>query len=277
MTKNIKNLYTIFGSSGFFGKNLYEFLKKKNKKIFIPKKNKYIFRKNLGNVIYCIGTSESIKDPNNSLFANLYILSKILTNNKFESFTYLSSIRTYSKSLKTRETDKITFDPFESGVYHKALKLSAESLCLQMQNPKIKIIRLGNIFGKYFSNQTYLLPTLIKQSIINKKIKIIINKNSKKNYLSASDAIEVILRIINKSKHQIYNVASDKQLSIHQICKEIKKITNCEIIYQEPNVLVNEPKINIQLIKKEFNFKPKKQFDKEIYNIIKHYKKYNNV
>ena len=275
--KKKNNLYTIFGSSGFFGTNLYKVLKERKKKIFIPKKNKYLFNKNLGNIIYCIGTSESIKNPKNALIANLEILSKILTNNKFQTFTYLSSIRVYSKSSKTKETDKITFNYNEKGVYFKSLKLAAESLCLQMNNPKIKIIRLANVFGHYFSNQIYLLPTLLRQSITKRKISIIINKNSKKNYLNVNDAINVILKIINKSKHQIYNVASDKQISIGQISEKIKKFTNCKVLYKNSNIIFNEPKINIQRIKKEFNFKPEIKFDKEIQKIIRNYKKFKNA
>ena len=275
--KKKNNFYTIFGSSGFFGTNLYKVLKERKKKIFIPKKNKYLFNKNLGNIIYCIGTSESIKNPKNALIANLEILSKILTNNKFQTFTYLSSIRVYSKSSKTKETDKITFNHNEKGVYFKSLKLAAESLCLQMNNPKIKIIRLTNVFGHYFSNQIYLLPTLLRQSITKRKISIIINKNSKKNYLNVNDAINVILKIINKSKHQIYNVASDKQISIGQISEKIKKFTNCKVLYKNSNIIFNEPKINIQRIKKEFNFKPEIKFDKEIQKIIRNYKKFKNA
>ena len=275
--KKKNNLYTIFGSSGFFFTILYKVLKERKEKIFIPKKNKYLFNKNLGNIIYCIGTSESIKNPKNALIANLEILSKILTNNKFQTFTYLSSIRVYSKSSKTKETDKITFNHNEKGVYFKSLKLAAESLCLQMNNPKIKIIRLANVFGHYFSNQIYLLPTLLRQSITKRKISIIINKNSKKNYLNVNDAINVILIIINKSKHQIYNVASDKQISIGQISEKIKKFTNCKVLYKNSNIIVNEPKINIQRIKKEFNFKPKIKFEKEIQKIIGNYKKFKNA
>ena len=266
--KNVTNRYTIFGSTGFFGKNLYKVLKEKKKKIYIPKKNKYIFNKNLGNVIYCIGTSESIKNPKNALTANLEILSKLLTNNKFQTFTYLSSIKVYSKSSKTKETDKITFEHNEKGVYFKSLKLAAESLCLQMNNPNIKIIRLANLFGYYFTNQVYLLPTLLRQSINEGKINITINKNSRKNYLSVNDAIDVILKIITKSKYQVYNVASDKQISINQISEKIRELTNCKINYKNSNLLLNEPKINIQRIKKEFNFKPKIELTNEIEKII---------
>ena len=201
------------------------------------------------------------------------ILSKLLINNKFKTFTYLSSIRVYSKSSKTKESDKIIFNHNERGVYFKSLKLAGESLCLQMNNPKIKIIRLANVFGDYFSDQIYLLPSLLRQSITKKKINITINKSSRKNYIYINEAIDVILKIINRSKHQIYNVASDKQISLGQISKIIQKLTNCKITYKNSNIVFNEPKINIQRIKKEFDFKPKVKFENEMHKIIKNYKR----
>ena len=45
-------MFTIFGHTGFLGSNLAKYLKKY--KIFLPPKKKFIFKKNLGNIIYCI-------------------------------------------------------------------------------------------------------------------------------------------------------------------------------------------------------------------------------
>ncbi len=50
MIKN--NNYTIFGSTGFLGKNLKEFLIKKNYNVFCPSKKKTKFNKDLGHVFY---------------------------------------------------------------------------------------------------------------------------------------------------------------------------------------------------------------------------------
>ena len=270
MTKN--NLYTIFGAKGFFGTNLKKYLIVSKKKIFLPPKKKYIFKKNLGNVIFCIGTHEALKKPNKALESNLAVLSKVLLNNKFKTFTYLSSIRTYSTNKIGIENKKILFDSKEEGVFFKALKLSAESLCLQIKNPKIKVIRLSNLFGDNFNNHKYLLPTLIRNSLFSKKVQIVIHKNSKKNYLHVDDAIKIRLSIINKGKERIYNVGSNKSISVGQIAKLIKKYTGCKIVFKKNAKVKNEPIINISRIKKEFNFYPKKMFENEIKMIIKNYK-----
>ena len=73
----MKNSYTIFGQ-GFVGINIVKFLKKNNYKIFIPKKGKYKFKKNLHNIIYCIGSDNWIKDPKNYFFGASSALQAII-------------------------------------------------------------------------------------------------------------------------------------------------------------------------------------------------------
>ena len=67
------------------------------------------FNKNLHNIIYCIGSDNWIKDPKGSFDANLGIVPKIIFNNKFASFTFLSTVRVYigRKSNKTDENSLI--------------------------------------------------------------------------------------------------------------------------------------------------------------------------
>ena len=90
----IKNSFTIFGQ-GFVGTNISIFLKKKKYNLFLPKKGKYKFKKNLHNVIYCIGNQNWLKDPKVTYDANLGLVPEIIFNNKFDSFTLLSSTRLY--------------------------------------------------------------------------------------------------------------------------------------------------------------------------------------
>ena len=272
MKKNKFNNFTIFGSRGFFGSNLVKYLKKNKNKVFTPNTKKFIFKKNLGNVIYCIGTHQASKDPDKALDGNLNILSKVLLNNKFQTFTYLSSIRVYSSNKKTNEEANIITDNKEKDIYFKTLKLAAENLCLQSNNPRIKIVRISNIFGPNFKNQKYLLPSLIRNTKSKKRILITINKNTKKNYLHIDDAIRVILQIIFKGKKRLYNVASDEMISINNIIKLIKKDYKINVYFNKKGKNKSENKINISRIKNEFNFRPIYKFKNEINKIIKDFK-----
>ena len=269
-----KEKYTIFGHRGFLGKNIVHYLRKKEKKYFLPKK-KNKFSKNLNNVIYCIGVYDVLDNPIKSIDASLKILSEIIINNKFKSFVLISSTRLYLNSKKTNENDKISIDPNSKNYFFNSLRLTAENFCLSQNNRKIKVVRISNLYGDYFKSQKYFLPNLIRNSIEKKLISITINKNSKKNYLNVQDAVEVLIKIINKGKYRLYNIASDKRYSLDFISKTIQKITKCKIKYYNQKIKYDEPLININRVKKEFKFKPKNDFKNKLQQIVKEFKKIN--
>ena len=98
-------MYTIFGSTGFIGKELVSYLKKKNKKVFTPRKNQIKFNKNLGYIIYCVGSDDWKKKPKKGYFSNLGHLKKIIFNNKFKSIVFLSTTRLYINSKNNTEEE----------------------------------------------------------------------------------------------------------------------------------------------------------------------------
>jgi len=269
----MKNSYTIFGR-GFVGNNFVKFLKKKKYKVFIPKRGKYKFNKNLHNIIYCIGNDSWTTDPEECYAANLGIVPKIIFNNKFNSFTLLSTTRVYSgnPSKKTNEDNLIYINPNINDFLFNSLKLAAENLCLSLPNKRIKVARMSNLFGDNFTNQTYLLPTLIRDSVDKKKINIFINKKSSKDFLYVIEAIDILTKIIRNGKYRLYNIASGKNIKLSKISQKIKKITKCKINYKNQHKLVREPIIDISRVKKEFNFKPKKDLIKFLDQLIINYK-----
>ena len=78
------------------------------------------------------------------------IVPKIIFNNKFKSFTLLSSTRVYlgDPQKKTNENNLIYVNPNIRNFYYNSLKLTGESLCLSLPNKKIKVARISNLFGK---------------------------------------------------------------------------------------------------------------------------------
>ena len=71
----------------------------------------------------------------------------------------------------------------------------------------------------------------------------------------------------------MYNIASGKNIKLSMILNEIKRNTNCKIRYKKNSKLIKEPKININRIKKEFNFKLKDNLIDSISQLIIDYKK----
>ena len=267
-----KKTFTIFGHTGFIGSHLKKRLH--YHKLILPKRGELIFNKNLGDIIYCIGSDLWKKNPYQSFHANLGYVPEIISNNKFTSFNFLSSIKIYENIHTAKENSILKVNPNDPNSYFKITKICAESFL--SSHKKIKVIRLGNIYGNNF-NAPLALSTFIRDSVRLKKINLTVNGNSLKDYLSIDDAVNLILLIIDKGKKNIYNVASGKRLSLKQITTTIKKITNCKILNSNKNLNISEPKINIQRIKDEFRFKQSSNLLSDLERLILEYKKKNNI
>ena len=130
--------------------------------------------------------------------------------------------------------------------------------------------------SEYSCRTTVTYPWLKRSNserIKNKKINIYISKNSTKDFIYVNDVFDVLLKIIKRGKHRLYNVASGKNIKLSKILKEIKKITNCKINYTYNSNVVKEPKINIKRIINEFNFKTKNNLINFLNHLIINYKK----
>lgn len=261
-------MFTIFGHSGFLGSNLVKRLKKK-KEIFLPPRGKFLFKKNLGHIIYCIGSDNWKSDTYNSFNANLGYLPLIIKNNKFKSFTYISSCRIYNNSKKTSEDCSFNLNPTFDTEYYNLKKILSENF-LFSSKINFKIIRVSNIYG-YSPKSPLVFPMFVKNAINKKKIFISINKNSSKDFIHIDDVVKMIIKIITKSKSNIYNLASGKNIKLITLAKAIQKKIGSKIILKNQSKKIIEPKININKIKKEFNFKPKKLLD-DLEKVINKYK-----
>ena len=250
--------FTIFGS-GFVGKNLCLFLEKRGYRVFMPSKQNFKFKNNLNHVIYCIGNQNWLDNLQTTYEANLGMLAKILFNNRFKSFTLISSTRLYlaNKQNETNENNFIKVDTSRSNFFYNSLKITAENLCLSINKKNIKVVRFSNLYANKFTKQKYILPSLIRDATLKKKITLKIGKNSTKDFIHVEDAFNILLKIIIKSKHRMYNIANGKNYKISEIVKKIKELTNCKILLKQNIKTIKEPKININRIKKEFRYKTK--------------------
>ena len=183
-------MYTVFGHSGFVGREIVLFLKKKKKKIFLPSKKQEKFKKNLGCVIYCVGSDDWKTKKKKGFFSNFYHLKQIIFKNNFKSFIFLSTTRLYINSnSKTSENNFISARSEDENDYYNILKLMSETILLNLHK-NIKILRISNIIGFNY-NSPLLLPTLIRDSIKKSKITITINHNSTKDYILIDDLISL--------------------------------------------------------------------------------------
>tara|TARA_Y100001958_G_C21245523_1_gene575244 strand:+ start:4288 stop:5088 length:801 start_codon:yes stop_codon:yes gene_type:complete len=263
-------MYTIFGSTGFIGKELSYHLKKKGKEVFLPNKKKIKFKRNLGNVIYCVGSDDWQKKTIKGFFSNFGHLQQIVFNNNFKSLVFLSTTRLYINTNSTAEDSDLAINSQRSNDYYNILKIASESLLLKL-NKKIKILRLSNVFGFNYKSPL-LLPSIIRNSLKRGVVEITISQNSTKDYVHIDDVMQMIFKIQKKSEYNIYNIASGKNVSIKKILNILKKKTNCKIILKNQKKKIYEPKINIKRIQREFKFKPKFILERDLPSLISQFK-----
>ena len=261
-----KEKITIFGHTGFIGRNLV--LKLNKKKIFLPKRNSLIYQSNLGHIIYCIGSHQWRSHPYEAFNTDIAMIVNILKKNKYKSFNLISSTRIYNNG-KTNEESEINVKIQDPDNYYNCLKIYAENLVLL--NKKNKVIRVSNIFGDNYES-TIFLPTIIRDSINKKKIFLYTNKKSQKDFLFVKEAADIILKIIFNGNKNVYNVAFGKNYFIKDIINKLKKITGCKIIYKSKSKIIRNSPININKIKNEFGFNPKINILKYLEILVQEYK-----
>lgn len=250
-------LYTIFGGKGFIGGSIVRKLREDGNEIVIPEKNdRSIYGKGLGNVIYCAGlTSDFRQRPFDTVEAHVCYLSEVLKNTSFSSFTYISSTRVYFDSIHGREEDGLKVNPNNLDDIFNISKLMGESLCLSSKKENIKIIRVSNVCGRDFSSNNFLY-SIIKDAFEKGEIVLNTTLDSEKDYISIEDVTDMIIKISNKGKDKIYNLANGENASNREIVKILKDISGCNVIVEKNAKLIKFPKIETLKLREEFGFKP---------------------
>jgi nucleoside-diphosphate-sugar epimerase len=266
--------FTILGSSGFIGSNVSKTLKNKNFDCYTPDVRKEsLVGKNLGNVIYSLGVSDFRNKPLDTIDAHICILNKILKNCSFDSLLYISSGRMYYNVNSTLEENSLIGNPNMKNDLYNISKLQGESLCMSMNNPKIKIIRPSNVVGITAPSNLFI-PSLIKEAVTTKKIILHSTLDSEKDYVYIDDLVQLIPKIISSNKFQVYNIASGYNISSNKIIDEIIRLTDCKLEIASDAKKFSSGQINIDRIKNEFNFEPTRITDK-IKELVEFYQNLN--
>jgi len=247
--------FSVFGSNGFIGSNLVNFLKSQKIECHeLEPNDEKIFEKPLGHVIYCIGVTADFREkPLDTVNAHVCLLHKILKKCKFDSFLYLSSTRVYANSSTTNEDAQLIVNPNKFEEIYNISKIMGESLCLASEKPNVRIVRLSNVVGNN-SNIDDFLSSLIYDAIINKKIILHTTLDSEKDYVHVNDVVNILPKISLHGKNSIYNIASGQNLSNEKIMKKIQEITNCGFEVAENNELHDSSEEILSKIQDEEEF-----------------------
>ena len=238
----------ILGGSGFIGKSLKDyFLKKKIKKFRITSysrsENKNIIKiKKIPKtdfIIYCINNKnleKSLKYFNH--------FKKLLENySKKTKILFLSSGAVYGPRIlkkKFKEKDKVSFSKIKKFTGYK-LNYAKEKIILENEfkklskkGYKISIARGFTFYGKNILKYSYAISNIINKINENKNI-IINNRNTYRSYMHETDMCRWIVKILESSsiKCPIYNIGSDKIVSLEELGKYLALKNNLTVIFKK--------------------------------------------
>ncbi len=133
------------------------------------------------------------------------------------------------------------------------------------------ILRPFNIFGKSMK-KGYLLTNLINSANTDEKT-IVVNKNSKRDFLHVDDFVDLIIKTLDYNcKFEIFNVGSGISLSFVDIIKKIQDLTqkNLNIEYTEDmKQFIPIIESDISKIKNHLKWEPKIKFDEGLHRLLK--------
>lgn len=267
----------IFGGSGFVGKSLKEFIrkKKKNKTQIISysrSENKNIIKvqklPNADLIMYCIN-NKNIKKSLKYFNHFKRLLKKLKKETKI---LFLSSGAVYGPKrfkIKFKEKEKINFSKIENFAGYK-LNYAKEKIILENEfkklakkGYKVSIARGFTFYGKNILKYNYAISNIINK--INTKKNIIINnQNTFRSYMHETDMCRWIIKIADSSstKCPIYNIGSDKIVNLKDLAIYLASKNNVNVIIKKTktNMLdfyvpsTNLAKRNLKL-KTTINFK----------------------
>ena len=265
------NLITVLGASGFIGSHLVTALKVRGADHIAIARGDSIPKRNLGNVIYCIGLTADFRgQPLETVEAHVCRLREVLESYEFDSLTYLSSTRVYGHSVgTTEESDSLLVNPNHPDELYNISQLMGESLAL-CSGRNARVVRLANVYGDDFSSQNFL-TTIIGEAISHHKIVLRTAPESAKDYVSVDDVVRVLLEIVARGSERLYNVASGENLTNAKLVAAISKITGCSIEFAPDAPCLTFPQIDIARIRSEFDFEPRALLD-DLSNLIASYR-----
>lgn len=267
---------TVLGASGFIGSALIRRLEASHLEHRAPDWDDDLTGTQLGDVIYCIGLTADFRSrPFETVEAHVGKLLEILRGSDFQSLLYLSSTRLYEPgSGLAREEDSIRVAPLESDNLYNISKLMGESLAFA-SGKKVRVARLSNVFGDDFSSINFL-SAIVKEALSKDELIIQSTTASEKDYVSVNDVAGGLIDVATRGRHEIYNIASGINVSHECLAEKIGELTGAKVRFHPETCPVSQPRISIERMQNEFDFKPARIMD-ELEGLVDSYRRNRDV
>jgi len=246
--------FTILGGTGFIGRHFADYLIQQNLDVLIaPRDVKSLAGQFLGHVLYAVGLTggHTRIRPDDAIEAHVGLLSWVLQNTNYESFTYLSSTRVYASmppDAPVSETTPLTIIPNAESFFDLS-KLLAESICHRINLPCVRIARLSNVYGQGQSDMTFL-GAVIKEVHQTGSVLIHDSPESVKDYVSIDDVNKMLMHIMLHGRYRLYNVASGTNIRCGDIAHWVLQ-AGYDVNFSGINPTRLFPPINVERLRSE--------------------------
>lgn len=214
-------------------------------------------------------------------FSTIYLFEKLKHGGKF---LYISSSEVYNglDSSEFSENEIGNTNTTHPRACYIEGKKGGETICAAYRQRGIDAmsVRLSLVYGP----GTRKSDKRVLQSFIEKalggKINLLDRGEAKRTYCYITDAIELLWRILLSGKEPVYNLGGDSKVTILELAEKIGNYLNAPVVVPESNDGVSgapkEVRLDLSLLKKEFNKVDFVPLDEGIKNTIEWYKNLEN-
>lgn len=249
--------FTLLGAGGYMGSELLERLTRRGYRCRgLGRSDSWDASDDLGHVIFCIGLTADFRwRPLETIAAHVCRAIECLQSARFESFLYLSSTRVYGRVGGTREDVDLIVNPSDPDDLYNLSKLAGEAACRAISNPRVRIVRLSNVYGGRMTSHSFL--TELITSAHEGRICLRTNLDSEKDYIHIEDVCDLLPSISLSGKNRLYNVASGENVSHRRILDILARETGCSVEVDPAAPTVCTPRIDVGRVTDEFDFTPR--------------------
>jgi len=256
--------FTVFGSTGFVGCSLTNYLKANGYDVLTPDRDANVAKLgHLGHIIYCIGLTGDFRlRPLETMQAHVSKLGDVMSLGQYDSLLYLSSTRVYMGNNSSREDTEIATKPEHADHLYNISKIAGEALCIS-GGSRHRVARLSNVVGPVKDMSDAFVSKLFLDAKSG-AVHLQTHPQSEKDYIWIEDCVALLSKIAVNGEQRVYNVASGMQTNAEFWLDHVSSVTGCAVSVATDAELLSFPKINVARITSEFKFvaTPPNEFSK---------------
>ncbi len=238
-----------------------------------------------------VGVKYIIDNPLLSLRTNIGGTENVfeLANRYKKKVLLASTSEIYGKSNNVpfkEEDDRLLGSTHITRWSYSSAKAIDEFLALAYYREKklpVVIVRCFNTVGPRQTGQYgMVIPTFVKNALLDHPLTIYGDGKQTRCFADVDDVVDGMIKLMNikKAEGKIFNIGNDKDISIEELAKKIKKMTNSkskieyikyEDAYEEGFEDMRQRKPDLSKIKKFLDFKPNYNLGKILERIINHF------